>query len=264
MNVFVLLGKGYVVPVKVFCLAFVCGSIALCAFWAFQEGLKHGKIATSWLIINLSAAIPTVGSVLIYHEPINLKKIGILGLIFIAIVLVWLDRLEDLRQRDDSETGSFAPSRDGVLHCWKGKGNFTWLLFMLLAFLFDGCGVFGLRVLAGMGLAGMVTNQYLVYYYMGGFAFMALRLLAKRTRPNRIEIKTGSLMALCSISGTASLAYALNTYNIPGNVAFPIANGGSLFVVVTASVLLFRERLAWYGISGCALGTLAIVLLGVS
>ena len=27
-----------------------------------------------------------------------------------------------------------------------------WLLLMLLAFLFNGCGVFGLRILAGMGL----------------------------------------------------------------------------------------------------------------
>ncbi len=139
-----------------------------------------------------------------------------------------------------------------------------WLLLMLLAFLFNGCGVFGLRILAGMGLAGVVTNQYILYFYLGGFVFMALRLLAKKTWPNRTEIGMGGVMALCSISGTASLAYALNTYNIPGNVAFPIANGGSLFVVVTAGVLLFRERLGWYGLSGCVLGTLAIVLLSVS
>ena len=31
-----------------------------------------------------------------------------------------------------------------------------WLLLMLLAFLFNGLGVFGLRILAGMGLAGQV------------------------------------------------------------------------------------------------------------
>jgi len=139
-----------------------------------------------------------------------------------------------------------------------------WLMLMLLAFLFNGCGVFGLRVLAGMGLAGVVTTQYIMYFYLGGFVFMTLRLLAKKTWPNRTEIGMGSLMALCSISGTTSLGHALNTYNIPGNIAFPIANGGSLFVVVTAGVLLFRERLGWYGISGCVLGTLAIVLLSVS
>jgi drug/metabolite transporter (DMT)-like permease len=264
MNFFVLLGKGYAVPVKVFYLAFVCGAIALCAFWAFQEGLKHGKIATSWLIINLSAAIPTVGSILIYHEPVNLKKISILGLIVVAIVLVWLDRLEDLRRQEQVEAGSGATSPDVMMHIRRGKGNSVWLPLMLLAFLFDGCGVFGLRVLAGMGLAGVVTNQYLVYYYMGGFVFMALQLVAKKSWPNRTEIGVGGGMALCSISGTSSLAYALNTFNIPGNVAFPIANGGSLFIVVTAGVLSFHERLGWYGICGCVLGTMAIVLLSVS
>jgi EamA domain-containing membrane protein RarD len=110
MNFFLLSGKGYVVPVKVFCLAIVCGSIALSALWAFQEGLKHGKIATSWLIINLSAAIPTVGSIFIYHEPVSLKKIGILGLIAIAIVLVWLDRLEDLRCLEKARAAASARS----------------------------------------------------------------------------------------------------------------------------------------------------------
>ncbi len=139
-----------------------------------------------------------------------------------------------------------------------------WFVLMLLAWMFNGLGVFGLRVLAGMGLAGVFTNQYIMYWYMGGFIFMGVRLATRKCLPNRKEASLGGLMALCSISGTTALAYALNNYNVPGNIAFPIANGGSLFVVVTAGVLIFRERLGWYGISGCALGTLAIVLLSVS
>lgn len=104
MNGFVLLGTGYSIPPKALATALICGAIALCALWAFQEGLKHGKIATSWLIINLSAAIPTIGSILIYREPISLRKAGILGLIVVAIVLVWLDRLEDLRELEKARS----------------------------------------------------------------------------------------------------------------------------------------------------------------
>lgn len=103
MNVFVLLGAGYAIPPKALYTALICGTIALCALWAFQEGIKHGKIATSWLIINLSAAIPTVASIVIYQEAVNLKKLGILGLIVVAIVLVWLDRLDDLKQLDSAQ-----------------------------------------------------------------------------------------------------------------------------------------------------------------
>jgi multidrug transporter EmrE-like cation transporter len=93
---------------------------------------------------------------------------------------------------------------------------------------------------------------------------MAVVLLIQRVTPNPREIAIGMLMAVCSLSGTAALAYALGNYQIPGNIAFPISNGGSLFVVITGGVMLFRERLGLYGVSGCALGTLAIVLLSIS
>lgn len=115
MNFFVLLGHGYGIPPKAFALAFICGCISLSALWVFQEGLKHGKIATSWLIINLSAAIPTVGSILVYHEKINLKKIGILGMIVVAIVLVWMDRLQDLRELEAVRAGSGLDHRSKVV-----------------------------------------------------------------------------------------------------------------------------------------------------
>lgn len=139
-----------------------------------------------------------------------------------------------------------------------------WLALMLIAFFFNGSGVFGLRILAGMGLTETHVYQYLLYFYLGGFLFMAALLIMKKVWPNSTEVLIGTLMALCSLSGTASLAYALGNYHIPGNIAFPISNGGSLFVVITGGVLLFRERLGVYGICGCALGTVAIVLLSVA
>lgn len=99
MNLFVLSGKrGYAMPPSAFYVAIICGSIALGALWAFQEGIKRGKIATSWLVINLSSIIPTVASIVIYHEPVSLKKIAIVALIFASIILVWKDGLEDLRK----------------------------------------------------------------------------------------------------------------------------------------------------------------------
>lgn len=138
-----------------------------------------------------------------------------------------------------------------------------WLVLMLISFLCNGCETFGLRVLAGMGVAKADTYQYLLYYYLGGFLCIAIPLCAKKMWPNKTEATIGLLMAFFSISGTMSLAWALGRYNMPGNLAYPISSGGSLFVVVIAGVVLFRERLGKYGIAGCALGTLAIVLLSI-
>jgi drug/metabolite transporter (DMT)-like permease len=112
MNVVIAFGRrSYAMPLSAFYVAITCGCVALCALWAFQEGIKRGKIATSWLIINLSSIIPAIGSIFIYHEAINLKKIAIVGLIFIAIVLVWKDGLEDLRKLEKyPENNSTPPS----------------------------------------------------------------------------------------------------------------------------------------------------------
>lgn len=139
-----------------------------------------------------------------------------------------------------------------------------WIVFMLMAFAFNGLEAFGLRVLTGMGLAETSANQYLLYYYLGGFLCMGIPLAAQWVLPSKTEVMMGTLMAFWSVAGTVSLAVALGRYHVPGNAAYPISNGGSLFVVVIAGVLLFRERLGKYGICGCALGTLAIVLLSLS
>jgi hypothetical protein len=58
-----------------------------------------------------------------------------------------------------------------------------WLLLMLVAFFFNGCGVFGLRILAGMGLSETHVNQYLLYFYLGGFLFMTLVLFLQKLVP---------------------------------------------------------------------------------
>src|SRR4051812_27384400 len=47
-------------PYRVALLAVPFGISAAIALWLFQKGLRHGHIVTSWLLINLSTAIPTV------------------------------------------------------------------------------------------------------------------------------------------------------------------------------------------------------------
>lgn len=99
MNLLLLLkGDTYSAPRQVIILAAVCGIISLCAIWAFQVGIEHGKIATSWLIINLSSVIPVIGSIFFYHEHVSPRKILCIVMIFAAIVLVWKDGLEDMRK----------------------------------------------------------------------------------------------------------------------------------------------------------------------
>ena len=77
-------------------IAMPFGAAAAVALWLFQRGLRYGRIATSWLMINLSAGVPTVLSVVVYHESLSLRKILVLLLIALSLGLLWWDRKQDM------------------------------------------------------------------------------------------------------------------------------------------------------------------------
>ncbi len=87
-------------PGRVVSIAIPFGMSAAAAILAFQAGIRHGNIATSWLAINLSSAIPTVGSILIYHEQVRPMKAFALLLIPVAIVLLWKDKQSQSQRKE--------------------------------------------------------------------------------------------------------------------------------------------------------------------
>lgn len=93
VSVTIALGQGqWQAPPSVAGLALPFGISASIAILAFQAGIRHGDIATSWLAINLSSGIPTVASILIYNEPVGLKRAIALSLIPISMALLWKDK----------------------------------------------------------------------------------------------------------------------------------------------------------------------------
>ena len=87
-----LFGRHTGAPHFVKLLAIPFGISSALAILALQTSLRYGNISTSWLAINLSAGIPTLGSILLYHEQLNLRKACSLLLIVVALVLLWKDK----------------------------------------------------------------------------------------------------------------------------------------------------------------------------
>lgn len=94
------------VPSSVTFVALPFGVAASVAILAFQAGIRHGNIATSWLAINLSSGIPTVASILIYHEVLTLPKTIALLLIPVSMALLWVDKRRNDRRMARSEAVS--------------------------------------------------------------------------------------------------------------------------------------------------------------
>lgn len=104
---------GPAAPASVVLLALPFGISASIAILAFQAGVKHGNIATSWLAINLSAGIPTVASILIYDEPVGTGKALALLLIPISMFLLWKDKQQAARREPATVAPAAASSRVG-------------------------------------------------------------------------------------------------------------------------------------------------------
>ena len=85
-------GQGTSVPLNVWAIALPSGACAATAILLFQIGVRQGKIAASWLIINLSSAIPILISITLYREKVGVKQLVALLAMFAALILLWLER----------------------------------------------------------------------------------------------------------------------------------------------------------------------------
>lgn len=94
-------------PSVILLISGVCGLFASVAILSFQSGLRYGKIATSWVVINLSTAVPSLLSLVIYKEQISLKRGCALMMIVISMLLLWKDRqVEETRAKAASDAAS--------------------------------------------------------------------------------------------------------------------------------------------------------------
>jgi multidrug transporter EmrE-like cation transporter len=138
-----------------------------------------------------------------------------------------------------------------------------WIRWMMAAFLFNGLCTFGIRILAGLGLAERFTTSYLAFWYLAGTTFLLMAYLWNRLRPSRADLLLGAALGLCSWGGQTSIGLAL-AQGLPGNMVFPVVLAGGLFIVVAAGVLIFKEPVGTAGKLGIALGVTSIVLLSLS
>jgi len=138
-----------------------------------------------------------------------------------------------------------------------------WFRLMMLAFVLNGLCTFGLRILASHGWADKYTPIYLVFWYLAGGLFIMVLVWRARCRPVRSDILVGTFLGIFSVCGQTSMGLALAN-GLPGNVVFPVALGGGLFVVVLAAILVFKERIGPAGVAGISLGILSIALLSLN
>lgn len=242
---------GLNVPYRVAFIGAAGGVFAGLALLTFQSALRFGKISTSWLILQLSVSVPILVSLVVYRERLNLGKVAGVGLVLGAIILLWWDKR--------TEREKPAGAADDATHATP-LAKVKWLPLMILAFLANGLAASSQKVLSETFPGQDFSWQFTVSLYWTGFLFTGAVSLLRNGLPNRQEGLLGLIMAVASVAGNVLLVKAMGE-GVSGSVAYPIANGGSLFIVVAAGVLLFKERLTPAGVAGVLLGLAAILVL---
>lgn len=237
--------RGLEFPNKVVLIGACTGLVASITLFIFQTALKYGKISTSWLIINLTAAVPVLISMFVFKEKIgSAKGLGVV-MVFVAMIMLWLDKKADLKTSDSEKSLA------------KSTVKSKWLPLMILTFIGQGLASSSQKVLVEAKVAEYVW-QFLIVFYWSGFVVILLLSILREAWPNRREIGTALVMAGCSVIGNAAMVVALKT--VKGSIAYPASNG-SLIIVIMAGVMFFREKIHPVGIVGIICGISAILIL---
>src|ERR1700721_2985740 len=116
-----------------------------------------------------------------------------------------------------------------------------WFLLMLVILITNGMSAYGLRVIAGWADPTTLKFPYLCIWYAGGMSSILIPMLVTGLKLGRKELTFGAVMASLSLAGQVAMAVALSA-GVPGHVVFPIAIGGSIFVVALTSQIFFHEK----------------------
>ena len=267
---------GLRMPVSVLGMGAAAGAAASLALFAFQASLRYGKISTSWLVLNLCVAVPLLISITVYGEKLTAAKSVGVGLVFAAIVLMWWDKRIDLTRAgakhvqvedagamvvattgETSEATALATTPTTTL-----ASKSKWLSLIMLAFVANGLAASSQKVLVELG-GGDYAWQFYVMLYAAGAVAVAVANAMNSGFPNGREGLISAGMAVASVAGNICIVKALGM-QVPGTIAYPVANGGSLFLVVLAGFLAFRERVNPVGVAGIVLGIAATLVLVLS
>ncbi len=137
-----------------------------------------------------------------------------------------------------------------------------WMRLMMIAYVMNGLGPFGLKVMEEKGLLQQFHFQYLLWWYAGSalLSFAAFLFEGSGFAVREVAIAFG--IGAASFGGQLFSLLALER-GVPGYIVFPITTGGNLFVVAAGGVLIYKERIGRYGLAGIAIGALSLVLLSL-
>ncbi len=228
--------SGFPVNATVLGAGLFAGLAFYLAVRTFFRAIPYGPLSVSWSIISMAVIVPTVASILIWHEiPSSLQALGML-LVGVALVLC-------LKFNMKGE------------HALK-----TWTPLVLASCLFS-----GLVATSSKFLIEQQLEPYKLFYLAVVFfvptAALSILSASTKSRPKMPELLIGVGMGTFSLCTFIFDILALNA--LPGKIVFPVRAGGTLFLTSTLSLLIWREKISRRQKLAIVAALLAIVLISM-
>jgi drug/metabolite transporter (DMT)-like permease len=219
-------------------LGIFVGSMYVLCLWLFNRAITSGGLALSTTLMRLSAAIPTLGSLLLFAEQTSLYQI--LGII-LAFVCLPLASKEPL--------GSDPAGKETL------KGM-TWGLLLFAAY---GITDFAFKVQAE--LEPLADPNAFMATIFGTALLFTFPQLFKGIKPTGDCLFLGVVLGLTNVLATYFWIRTLT--HMPGSVAFPTLGLGVIAVTTLASLLIWRERLRPANYTFLFLAGVAVILINL-
>lgn len=218
-----------------------------CVFSLVATGI--GPLSYTTVIISSSTVITALSGCIFWREQIKITQI--IGIALMIVCLVCSIK------KDDNKT----------------KTSLKWLFMCLIAMLFTGGVGIMQKIHQSSEHASELYAFLVIAFEISTVASLITLAFSIKKDKRRVFVNNaGSAPKIClttAIVGVVSgiCVAACNAINLflsgkmPSAVLFPILNGGSLVIVVFASMILFREKLSVKQWIGIILGAIAVLLL---
>jgi len=200
----------------------------------FFRAMRHGPLSTSYAIVALSTLLPTLASILFWHEqPTVLQMVAICA----AMVAVALMQEFDLSG---------------------GRRPWAWAGWVGLSFLASGMTGVVMKMFTSQGVGASQGVFLLASYCVSGLMTLPL---VKGSRPSWREATVGVLRGSAVLAANVLLLRALAV--LPGYLVFSCYGAAIIALNVLAAMRLWRERPHGRAVPGIALAIISMVLLNI-
>ena len=216
-------------------LGLIGGCTYLSSFLLLQYNISKNGVVLPATFMKLGLLVPTVVSVVIFHERPEILQIVGFALAIIAIVLI----------NSDKKSGGSSDLKVGLL---------------VALLIFAGLGDAMSKIHEEIGNVAL-ADTFLLFTFGTACVLCIIVMFYKKQTPEKWELIFGVLMGVPNYLSSKFLLSALNY--LAAVIVFPTFSVGCIVVITLAGLLLFKEKLTKRQAVALCMITVALALLNM-